>query len=437
MVKKFGNNIVKFGTNVFTGGQNLVLKFQGATFPVAVDNNNTGRLQLYFSAPTSVVIDYGNGVVVTYNANFMSTGVYIFQIYQVGANAIYTPQSYETAAYSYPDGLSTANRVVTVSFNRGLLFSIGIALMRLTNQDLIFGLSRYPNLKTFDVHQIGNGGYQTGAISNINWENAQASKITTVSINNCFNSNSIFYGSIPSFFFSMPIQQLSVGDQGMASKTFAQSNLAGIYQLASTLTYLTIQGVALTDNNFGDGALPSNFSTLTHLTSLRLLTTLHTTVPAVVNSITTLTTLFFAFNALSTDYGDISNLVNLSYISVEGNTLFTTSVPSYFSGLTKLKTWDFRGCYRTQARVDAAISSIYAFVVANAAITGTSTSPFRTMVISIGVFATGDGTAIPTGTYQQPAGYVQGSSNGSPATSLEKVWVMVNQYSHTWTYRVS
>jgi hypothetical protein len=437
MVKKFGNNIIKYGTNVFMGGQNLVLQFQGATFPVAVDNNDTARFQLYFSAPATIAIDYGNGVVNNYSTTFISTGVYTFKIINIGSTSAYTPQSYETPSYSYPDNLSTANRVVTISFNRGLLFSISIALMRLANQDLIFGLSRYPNLKTFDVHQVGNGGYQTGAISNINWENALASKITTVYINNCFNSNSIFYGTIPSFFFSMPIQQLSVGDQGMASKTFAQSNLAGIYQLASTLTYLTIQGVGLTDNNYGDGALPANFNTLTKLTSLSIVGTVHTIIPAVINTIVSLTTLTFAFNGAATDYGDISGLVNLTNLTVEANPNFTTSIPSYFSSFTKLKTLDFRSCYRTQIRIDTAISNIYAFIVANAAKTGTSANPFRSMTMMIGIFATGDGTAVPSGTYQQPAGYVQGSSNGSPATSLEMVWVMVNQYSHTWTYRVS
>lgn len=437
MIKRFGNRVVNYGTKVFQNGQDFVIRSTAATFPAAVDINNVAKFMLEFSGPAKIIIDYGSGTIITYDATFISTGLYRFRMIHVGANAVFTAAGYDTPAYVYPDSLISP-RMVTVSINRALLTSCNITTMVFDNQDFIFGFGRYPNLTSFQVTQIGNSGRQAGAILNVDWSDTSAlSSLRSLYINSFFAQSSINYGKIPLFFFSMPIKELSIGDQGMAAITFSESNLDKIYQLAPTLTYLTLQNISLTDNNFGNGALPGNFSQLTKLAILRILSVSFTRVPDVVNTITSLTALTFAFSSTATDYGDLSALTSLTYLSVEANANFTTSIPSYFSGLTKLKIFDLRSCFRTQARIDAAISNLYTFIVANAAITGAATLAFRGMTVMIGIFAVGDGTAIPSGTYQQPAGYVAGSSNGSPASSLEKVWVLVNQYLHTWTYRTN
>jgi len=357
-------------------------------------------------------------------------------MYQVGSSAVYSPASYETAAYNYPDASTNANRIVTINFDRNLLKACTVNLMYLLAQDFIFGFDRYPNLATFSVAQIGPS--QAGAVLNLNWDGSTIlSQLSSLTINTCFAASSRYYGTIPSFFFLMPIQQLAVGDQGMSSKTFAQSKLDQIYLLSSTLNSLTLQNIALTDNNSGAGPLPSNFSSLTNLQTLKLLSPSYTAIPSVVNSITSLTTLYCAFVSSVTSYGDISALTNLVLLGVQANYNIPTTIPSYFSGLTKLKTWDLRNCFKTQTRIDTAISNIYSFIITNAPITGTSASSFRSMIFNVDIFSVGDGTAIPSGTYQQPSGYVSGSNNGSPASSLEMIWVMVHQYAHTWTYRAS
>ena len=38
----------------------------------------------------------------------------------------------------------------------------------------------------------------------------------------------------------------------------------------------------------------------------------------------------------------------------------------------------------------------------------------------------------PTGTYQAPSGFEQGVSNGTPASQMEKVYVLTHNYSQTW-----
>lgn len=43
------------------------------------------------------------------------------------------------------------------------------------------------------------------------------------------------------------------------------------------------------------------------------------------------------------------------------------------------------------------------------------------------------GNAEPTGTYQAPSGFVLGSSDGTPASQLEKIYVLVNNYNWSVT----
>lgn len=41
----------------------------------------------------------------------------------------------------------------------------------------------------------------------------------------------------------------------------------------------------------------------------------------------------------------------------------------------------------------------------------------------------------PSGVYQAPEGFVKGSSNGSPATPMEKIYVLKNNYAQRWTIK--
>ena len=72
---------------------------------------------------------------------------------------------------------------------------------------------------------------------------------------------------------------------------------------------------------------------------------------------------------------------------------------------------------------------------------GNPTDDYRGLTISLENAAiSGSTAAIPTGTYTAPTGYVQGSSNGTVTATgndLQKLWVLVNQYGCTVTYRAS
>ncbi|UKJ09070.1 hypothetical protein [Solitalea lacus] len=187
------------------------------------------------------------------------------------------------------------------------------------------------------------------------------------------------------------------------------------------------------DNHFGAGPLPSNFNQLVNLTSLTIYSTNHTQFPTVVNTIPSLKSYDHGFSNALTGWGNLATLVNLDTLSIPGGINLTPVLPAYLSSLTKLKTLALRRFGTTPSnKLDTLINNLYDFVSTNAAMTGANSLPFRGMNINVSVISIGDATQTPSGINQQPAGYVQGISNGTPATPKEKIWVMVNQYGHIW-----
>jgi hypothetical protein len=417
----FGGNIMKFGSSVMNSGESFVLKSTAPTFPMELDNNNNGIMILEFSVSTVVKVNYGDGTIINYTANFISAGRYQVYLKKKGANTTGT----NVNVYTYADGLSLP-RVVSFSFDRSKLILIQLDLMRLSIGDLLFEITKYPMLKTFNIRQIFS-------IVDLNLEGSfSSSMVESVQINNAFIPSSPYYKSIPSSFFLMPLKTLGVGSGGMGG-SFASSKFDQIYLLGSTLNNLTIQGTPISDNHFGAGPLPSNFSELTSLNQFSMLSTNHTVIPSTLNTIPSLTGISMGYSGNLIGWGDLSNLINLTNISIASAPNMSTTLPSYLTLLTKLKNMQAQACFKTQLRVDTWVDNWYTFITTNASMTGLNTLPFRGMKHNINVVYTGDGTVSPTGTYQQPSGYVSGSNNGTPASPKEKIWVMVNQYGHTWT----
>ena len=417
----FGGNIMKFGSSIMNSGESFVINAFGKTFPAEYDDYNTGVIFLEFTTPEVVTVNYGNGVVLEYTASFVATNKYQLYLRKKGALV----SSTDVNVYTYPDGLAQ-NRYVSISFNRSKITVLKLESMRLQTGNLLFEITKYPNLKVFNIIQL----YR---IVNLNLEGSFASSmVQEIQINNAFIHSSPYYNSIPSSFFLMPLKTLGVGSSGMGG-SFVSSKLDQIYLLATTLNYLKIQGTPLTDNHFGDGPLPSNFSELTSLNQFTMLSTNHTVIPSTLNTIPSLTSISMGYSNTLIGWGDLSNLINLTSINVAASQNISTILPSYLTLLTKLKNMQAQACFKTQLRVDTWVDNWYTFITTNAAMTGANTLPFRGMNHNIANINTGGGTMSPTGTYQQPTGYVAGSNNGTPANPKEKIWVMVNQYGHTWT----
>ena len=412
---------MKFGSSIMNSGESFVINAFGKTFPAELDDNNDGIITLEFSTPEIVTINYGDGTIINYTASFISAGRY--QVY-LRKKGVFTSLT-DVNVYTYPDGLAQ-NRYVSISFNRSKITVLKLESIRLQTGNLLFEITKYPNLKVFSIVQV----YQ---IVNLNLEGSFASSmVQEIQINNAFISSSPYYNSIPSSFFLMPLKTLSVGSIGMGG-SFVSSKLDQIYLLAATLNHLKIQGTPITDNHFGMGSLPANFNLLVNLTRFELLSTSHTIIPDVLNNIPSINNLFVGYTSLLTSWGDISSLINLKVLTINNSPNLSVTLPAYFSNFVNLKSMQAQACFKTQLRVDTWVDNWYTFITTNAAMTGANTLPFRGMNHNIAIATIGDGTASPAGTYQQPTGYVAGSNNGTPASPKEKIWVMVNQYGHNWT----
>jgi hypothetical protein len=132
----FGGNIMKFGSSVMNSGESFVLKSTAPTFPMELDNNNNGIMILEFSVSTVVKVNYGDGTIINYTANFISAGRYQVYLKKKGANTTGT----NVNVYTYADGLSLP-RVVSFSFDRSKLILIQLDLMRLSIGDLLFEIT--------------------------------------------------------------------------------------------------------------------------------------------------------------------------------------------------------------------------------------------------------------------------------------------------------
>ncbi|OIQ22028.1 MAG: hypothetical protein BM557_01220 [Flavobacterium sp. MedPE-SWcel] len=138
------------------------------------------------------------------------------------------------------------------------------------------------------------------------------------------------------------------------------------------------------------------------------------------------------FNLLN--WGDFSSATALREINFRWQQKMDLTFPTWLVNLTNLKIFDCHASFETQEKMDQFVDSVYDFITTNASITE-GNSPFRIMHIKTYRSASPLNSFHPTGIYQEPTEYVQGSANGTPTTPLEKVWVLTHQYQHTWVLK--
>lgn len=95
----------------------------------------------------------------------------------------------------------------------------------------------------------------------------------------------------------------------------------------------------------------------------------------------------------------------------------------------------------SQKRSDDFVNSFYDLVVGWDQITMTSVAKdgkrnqFYGLSVSMYDSIYPDENQRPTGQEQAPEGFVKGQSNGSPATPMEKIYVLKNNYAQKWTIK--
>lgn len=410
-VIKYNNRVNKFNGRILNYKSEFEFIFIGSQFP---NSGIQSELKMTFTSPVSVKVDFGNGVVNTYNSIL---GVFLMS----NPGNIGAAQS--SGNYIYPDGLNIERKIKLTISNPDALLYINFQFLTIKEQVLFINFNLYKNLIGLAFIYLG------GRILDIDTSFLSLTSFTEYVSFGSFSPVSKYYGSIPDPILAKnTLKRLAIGDAGFNGKTFAQSKLDQVATSFPDLEAFSIYLTNLTDTNGGQGALPSNFVNLTKLREFTIDQGRYTEPPYMLNNIPLLERINIVYSNYLTSFGDLSvmasrlKLLNFTY---QNNS--PTTLPVWMSAATSLKGFFMTDSLIGTTRVNLWVDNWYAFIVASAAISGANTLPFRGMIHNIA------GTnGIPSGTYQQPAGYVAGVSNGTPASQKEKIWVMVNQYAHVW-----
>lgn len=440
MPYKIGNKYIKLNSKYISAETPVVLvymtrsegypqnlginSFPNSYYLTKTPGYSIGNIAIKASEATSVTINFGDGTIVKSDFVLVGTGDYRFAM-SVQDEAL--GDGYEAGripAHIYTDGL-IEHKVSFTFTNKSVIISVATNLIRLFRQ-YPEQVSAFNNLKAFQLT------YPIGITS------LPLSFTTNKSIENFILSGTNVLGSrIPDEILSLPLKALTVSGSVNLSDVNA-SNMKGLIKLKSTLLQLSISGCLVSE-------LPTEFSQFEVITSLTVDSNRFTSPPIQINSLTTLTYISllggFSGSTYLEGWGDLSNLINLTTISIaagyvpKGN-LFTTTLPTYFGNFTKLKAIAAQGTFwQTQVRCDEFVTNFYNKIITIASLTGANTLPFRGISVSYNSTIYPQFNLRPSGTYQSPSGFSLGVSNGTPASAMERIWVLENQYGHTWSVK--
>lgn len=388
----------------------LSFTVSGDTFPKSYYVSGTGafestRFRIVSSESNTATVNYGDGNEISYV--FKSTVLEFRPSIPLG-------DASRQAIHTYTDG-NSGDRIITIKFSKP--------------DKVIFFETAYCVLK-------GNFPNEIGAISNLDTLNIALSEFTKIPPSfatlkklqaiNLINIGTAISQRIPDEFNDLPLTRFSISSSVDMSDVSA-SNLTNFLSKPSRvhLQSLYIDGCKL-------NTLPAEIENCVNLTLLYIGgNSNYETVPSQVNLIPSLDFLgvaeYYSNNINVKYWTSLSNLVNLRVLDCTRGYNMETNLPADLQNCVKLKTLGFTGVYRTTARVDAFITNLYNFINTHASKTGSNTLPFRGINTNC-TFIT------PSGTFQAPTGYVAGTSNGTPASPKEMLWVLINQYGHTITY---
>lgn len=129
------------------------------------------------------------------------------------------------------------------------------------------------------------------------------------------------------------------------------------------------------------------------------------------------------------------------FAAYHSNGIRVDKLPDYIYEMRAI-TWFGMSCStHSQKRSDDFVNSFYDLVVGWDYITMASVAKdgkrnqFYRLAVSIYDSTFPDENQRPSGTEQAPEGFVKGQSNGSPATPMEKIYVLKNNYAQRWAIK--
>lgn len=239
--------------------------------------------------------------------------------------------------------------------------------------------------------------------------------------------------SIPEWIIKSRIRDLSLHG-GIELDNDVTDSIEDLMNIQGLET-LSLAGTKITD-------IPSNFKDKDTLRRLFLGNNPFTEITQNVNDCKQLTELSFGYhpshwassgNNLLTSWGSgIANMPELQVFRFDLMTQAPDALPTGIETAPKCKTIWAR-INRTQERQDNFVDNVYNQVIATATM-ATGEGVLRRTTLRIERFSVNNFLR-PSGIYQAPSGYVQGVSNGTPASPMEMIYVLVNQYE--WTLYVT
>lgn len=130
-----------------------------------------------------------------------------------------------------------------------------------------------------------------------------------------------------------------------------------------------------------------------------------------------------------------------SFVAAHSNSLRMDKLPDYIYEMRAITWFNVNASTHSQKRSDDFVNSFYDLVVGWDQITMTSVAKdgkrnqFYGLSVSMYGSIYPDENQRPTGQEQAPEGFVKGQSNGSPATPMEKIYVLKNNYAQKWTIK--
>lgn len=129
------------------------------------------------------------------------------------------------------------------------------------------------------------------------------------------------------------------------------------------------------------------------------------------------------------------------FSATSSNSLNMDKLPDYIYEMRAITLFDVNNSTHSQQRSDDFVDSFYKLVTEWDQITMTSVASdnkrnqFYGLQVSMYSAQYPNGNQRPSGTEQAPEGFVKGLSNGSPATPMEKIYVLKNNYAQRWTIK--
>lgn len=382
---------------------NALLSFQvkGDKFPMVAEiYSNISTFSFVSSENNVAIIDFGDGSIITYA--FINNRLDFRPNIPLG-------DSIRQPIYTYTDG-KTGIRTIRVSF--------------LKPEKIIQFISAFVTLYGVFPNEISN-------LTNLTQIIIRQSELTSFPPSISY-LNSLRYlqletvgtaisERIPDELMTIPLTTLNIRESINLSNPDASNfrNLCTVSSMKTTLKFLNIE--------LNNATLIPEMANLINLETLLIRESSSPIIPQYIVDNLNLEILNAA-GLRTTDYGCVFPVNSkIKVLGLVYSLNFTTTIPASFVNLTLLKEFSLDRSYVTTSRINAFITNFYNFINTNAAKSGVATLAFRGITLAITGIA-------PTGTFQQPAGYVAGSNNGSPASPKEMLWVLQNQYLHTIIY---